>query len=306
MKKSLIYLFSFLYLASCTDSRQKNYAHIASGKIDKYEGFPSEYIDSLNIDVWLPDGFAQNAKYPVVYMHDGQMLFDSTQTWNKQEWKVDEVISKLIEERTIEPVIVVAIWNPGKDRHAMYFPQKPYQSLSVEFRDSIEKSFEQPIFNKNVFSDAYLKFITRELKPFIDRSYPTLPDQNSTFIGGSSMGGLISMYAICEYPEVFGGAFCMSTHWPGIFTRNDSIPNAFFSYLNNNIPDPATHKFYFDYGDQTLDSLYEEYQLKVDSIFMKNKFGSENYLSKKFPNTDHSEISWSKRLHVPFTFLIEK
>ena len=75
-----------------------------------------------------------------------------------------------------------------------------------------------PVFSGKIQSDNYLKFLVKELKPFIDSSFSTLKDQQNTFIAGSSMGGLISMYAICEYPLVFGGAACLSTHWPGIFT----------------------------------------------------------------------------------------
>ena len=77
-------------------------------------------------------------------------------------------------------------------------------------------------------SDNYLKFLVTELKPFIDKKYSVYKDMNHTFIAGSSMGGLISMYAICEYPRVFGGAACMSTHWPGIFSaEGNPVPDAF-------------------------------------------------------------------------------
>ncbi len=91
---------------------------------------------------------------------------------------------------------------------------------------------DQSLFGGKIYSDEYLKFLVKELKPFVDKNYSTYTDAPHTFMMGSSMGGLISMYAICEYPEVFGGAICMSTHWPGIFvSENNPIPLAFQNYL---------------------------------------------------------------------------
>ena len=82
---------------------------VSSGKVERIENFPSAYIASRNIDVWLPEGYNSTKKYNVLYMHDGQMLFDSTQTWNRKEWKVDEVVSQLIKSGKIEECIVVGI-----------------------------------------------------------------------------------------------------------------------------------------------------------------------------------------------------
>lgn len=160
------------------------------------------------------------------------------------------------------------------------------------------------MFAIDIRSDDYLKFITEELKPFIDRRYATLPNVESTFIAGSSMGGLISIYAVCEYPEVFGGAACLSTHWIGIFTdENNPFPDAFIEYLHQNLPSPAYHRIYFDYGTETLDALYEPYQLRVDQIMISKGYSSANWQTRKFMGEEHSEEAWRKRLHIPITFL---
>ncbi len=91
--------------------------------------------------------------------------------------------------------------------------------------------------------------MVNELKPFIDSNFATLGDQSNTFVAGSSMGGLISLYAVCEYPDVFGGAACLSTHWPGVFnSEHNPIPAAFIRYLESHLPSPVNHKLYFDYG----------------------------------------------------------
>jgi enterochelin esterase-like enzyme len=144
-----------------------------------------------------------------------------------------------------------------------YYPKKPIELIPQSARDTLFKNTTSN-FNMNIESinsDSYLRFIVEEVKPYIDKTYPTISDRDNTFIAGSSMGGLISMYAICEYPEIFGGAACLSTHWPGIMPMdNNPIPESFFSYMEQNLPDPQNHKLYFDYGTETLDAYYLPYQ----------------------------------------------
>lgn len=244
-------------------------------------------------------------------MHDGQMLFDSTHNWNHQEWGIDETMSQLMADRTIRKCIVVGIWNAGKDRHAEYFPQKPFESLPVAFRDSlltqVSRNPEKALFSRDVYSDNYLSFIVTELKPMIDSRYSADPSASATFVAGSSMGGLISMYALCEYPDVFGGSACLSTHWPGIFAvGNNPVPDAFVAYLAQHLPDPATHKLYFDYGTETLDSLYEPYQQKVDSVMRLKGYDENHWKTQKFEGADHSENAWNSRFAIPVTFLMRR
>jgi predicted alpha/beta superfamily hydrolase len=282
---------------------------VSQGEIVRLTDFQSDFVAPRNIDIWLPEGYTKRTNYSVLYMHDGQMLFDSTTTWNKQEWGVDEVISGLLSEEAIEPVIVVGIWNSGSTRHSDYFPRKPYEELSITFRDSMIRTMNQPVDSILVRdyakSDDYLKFLVHELKPYIDKKYATNPGYEYTYVAGSSMGGLISMYAICEYPAIFGGAACLSTHWPGTFNaENNPIPNTFINYLSEHLPSPSNHRIYFDYGTETLDSLYEPHQLKVDSIMVSRGFSGKNWITLKFEGENHSERSWYKRLDIPIKFLL--
>jgi enterochelin esterase-like enzyme len=244
-------------------------------------------------------------------MHDGQMLFDSTITWNKQEWMVDETVASLLKNLTIKNVIVVGVWNGGKTRHIDYFPQKPFESLSKGEQDSLYQQ-NRPngasVFNDGkVQSDNYLRFLVKELKPYIDSHFSTYKDKQNTYVAGSSMGGLISMYAICEYPNVFGGVACLSTHWPGIFTlEQNPIPQAFYNYLKKHLPDAKSHKIYFDYGTKTLDALYPPLQEQVDRIMKSKGFTVANWITKKFEGEDHSERAWQKRLYIPLSFLLKR
>ena len=295
----------------CGSNIKAQMPSVASGKIIRHENFKSAFVTSRHVDVWLPEGYAKDtAAYAVLYMHDGQMLFDSSHTWNHQEWGMDETGSELIRDKKVKPFIIVGIWNGGDTRHADYFPQKPFESLSDSAKASVYKAVRQngaDIFKGNrIASDGYLKFIVSELKPFIDKTYRTRTGSGGTFIAGSSMGGLISLYALCEYPKIFGGAACISTHWPGIFQlENNPIPDAFFSYLQKKIPDPVTHKIYFDHGTATLDALYPGFQKKADVLFLKKGYNKGNFLSKIFEGANHSEDAWKKRMSIPLEFLLQ-
>ncbi len=310
MKSLIPCLLILLILASCaSESTEVEILSLASGTVDRIEAFKSEHVIARNVDVWLPDGYSDDNKYAVLYMHDGQMLYDSTRSWNGQEWGVDETMKKLLNEGKIRNTIVVGIWNTEL-RHSEYFPQKAFESLPSSLQDSLikhgKRNPETALFKTTVCSDNYLKFLVEELKPYIDNKYSTHSDKANTFIAGSSMGGLISIYAICEYPETFAGAACLSTHWVGTFdTTNNPIPQKFVEYLDENLPKPESHKIYFDYGTETLDRFYEPFQLLADSVVQEHGYTDDNWMSMKFESANHSENAWRKRLHIPLTFLLE-
>jgi predicted alpha/beta superfamily hydrolase len=308
---SILFILISILSACGWFKSDKTIPSVPSGTIVRINHFQSDYRATRPIDIWLPEGYSSDKQYPVLYMHDGQMLFDSAITYNQQEWEVDETISKLSNEGIIDACIVVGIWNSNLNRHSDYFPKKPFDMLPEHFRDSLlneaKRYGENPLYPIGIQSDNYLKFLVEELKPYIDQHYSTKPEMKNTFVAGSSMGGLISMYAICEYPETFGGAACMSTHWTGTFTNiNNPIPAIFIKYLDENLPDPLTHKIYFDLGTTTLDSLYSEYQNKVDSVMMKHAYSQENWQTVTFPGDDHTEKSWRNRFHIPLRFLMGK
>lgn len=280
--------------------------NLSSGKLLRIENFPSQFVSPRNVDIWLPENYSDAKKFAVLYLQDGQNLFDSTNTFNKQEWKLDEIAAQLMREEKTKDFIVVALWNSSGLRHADYFPQKPFESLPQKTRDSLfmeAKNNQTGLQLGSINSDNYLKFIVDEVKPYVDQNFSVFANRENTVIMGSSMGGLISMYAVCEYPEIFGGAACMSTHWIGTHTNmNNPIPDAFFNYMSENLPDSKLHQMYFDYGTETLDALYLPYQSKVDSI-IQNKGHAAGL---RFEKAEHSENSWSKRLDIPIVFLLKK
>ncbi|MBN2639910.1 MAG: hypothetical protein JXR65_12580 [Bacteroidales bacterium] len=300
---TLIFIFSSMMIFAQVPK-------VPYGTIKHIEDFPSKYVTPRNVDIWLPDGYSPDKKYDVLYMNDGQMLFDSTMTWNHQSWDVAQTVTRLMKEGKVHNFIVVGIWNIPDLRFTNYFPEKPYALLTEQQRDSISDELQKSGAVNGVFqpnSDDYLKFIVNELKPYVDEHFSVYKDQAHTFIAGSSMGGLISWYAICEYPDVFGGAICMSTHWPGLFTLEDNpIPGVFLEYLRNHLPDPVHHKIYFDYGNKTLDALYGGIQKEADVVMKSTGYNSSDWITKYFPGDSHSERSWSRRLNIPIQFMLGK
>jgi len=300
MKNKLLSIFIFL---SASVFAVENLPKVSSGSIKRIENFKSHFVVARNVDVWLPEDYNSAKKYNVVYMHDGQMLFDSTQTWNKKEWKVDEVFSKLIREKKIEECIVVGIWNNGAERISEYFPNKIFNQLDEKTKTKLSEKYCN---GKLANGDNYLKFVITELKPYVDKNFSTKDDKDHTFMIGSSMGGLISIYAISEYPDIFGGVACLSTAWLSQIEPNYEIPTATFEYLKHNLASPMGHKIYMDYGTGESDKTFEMTQSFVDLIAKGKGFTENNYMSKVYDKAEHNEVAWSQRLNVPVEFLIAK
>jgi predicted alpha/beta superfamily hydrolase len=251
-------------------------------------------VAARRVDVWLPSDYlsGDTVRYPVIYMHDGQNLFDPSTSFIGVDWGIDETMTRLIAENKIRPAIVVGIWNTGARRQE-YVPEKPLMTmLSDEAREKWVKDYGVPV------SDNYLKFVVSEVKSFIDKNYRTLPDRENTFVMGSSLGALISAYAVTEYPHIFKGAGCVSTHWPvggGVMIR----------YLQEMLPQPGRHVFYFDYGTETLDAQYEPYQLEMDKVMQAAGYAAgSDWVTMKFQGAEHSERAWSKRVHIPIEFFL--
>jgi predicted alpha/beta superfamily hydrolase len=255
---------------------------------------PSTHVAARNVDVWLPPGYAENPerRYPVVYMHDGQNLFDPATSYGNVDWAVDEAMTGLIARGEARPAIVVGVWNTKKRREE-YMPQRAVtraMSMNVPGASDLQPG--------DIISDRYLAFLVEELKPFIDASYRTLPGRSDTSVMGSSMGGLISQYAMSKYPDVFGGAGCVSTHWPA----GDGIALDDFAA---HLPDPVTHRYWFDYGTATLDASYEPYQKRADEILRQAGYvEGQNWITRRFEGAEHSEKAWRLRVDQPLLFLL--
>lgn len=273
---------------------------VSVGRIERLANVASRHVDARHVDVWLPADYSPAQRYAVLYMHDGQMLFDARTTWNKQAWDAHLAVARLVADKRIPDTLIVGIWNNGPLRHSEYFPQKflPFMTPATR-QELISKALAgQPR------ADAYLRFIVEELKPAIDARYATRPGRDSTFIAGSSMGGLISVYAMNEFPQVFGGAAGLSTHWVGSGQPNAAIPLAAFNYLRDHLAPPDGHRLYQDHGTTELDAIYAPYQRFVDEIVRDRGYTAADSQSRVFEGAGHNERAWAARLDSVLSFLM--
>ncbi|MEO6582327.1 MAG: alpha/beta hydrolase-fold protein [Sphingomicrobium sp.] len=284
-------------------------AKVAAGKLDDLGVMQSRYADPRRVQVWLPSNYSPDGPpYAVLYMHDGQNLFDKADAPYGMEWRIDETLDRLIAEHKVRPTIVVGIWSTPK-RLREYVPSKAFTHLPPAYMDRVRR-----LYGGDPLSDGYLKFLVRELKPMIDRKYNVRSDGANTAIMGSSMGALISLYAINEYPKIFGAAGMVSTHWPLMVpavgkTLSDAdfaaVSSAFEHYLAPALPSPAAHRLYFDHGSETLDAQYARYQKRIDRLVTRRGYRlGVNWLTRDFPGQAHNEISWASRVAIPLRFLL--
>jgi enterochelin esterase-like enzyme len=303
MTAGLALLLNILVAAAPAD------AGVSAGKLDDLGVVGSRFADPRRVTVWLPSTYrAGGPKHAVLYMHDGQNLFDPQTGYGSMEWQLDETLDRLIAENKVRPTIVVAIWNTPK-RLREYVPSKAFKYLPTAYMDRV-----RGFYGGDPLSDSYLKFIVRELKPRIDRGYNVRTDRANTMIMGSSMGALISLYAINEYPRVFGGAGMVSTHWPEFAPAQgkrlsdreyEAVSGAFERYLAPALPAPATHRVYFDHGSETLDPIYARYQARIDRVVARRGYRrGGNWISRNFPGQVHNELSWASRVEIPLRFLL--
>lgn len=294
---------ALLLLAACSSAPQtpQSPQQVDRGRIDYYPAFASEHFAARDVLVWLPEDYSPEQRYGVLYMHDAQMLFDKTTSWNGQSWNIDSVAQALIDQGRVAPFLVVGINNDDATRLYDYVPRRV-----LDFVPENDPLLQQCDKEKFV-SDAYLRFLVEELKPFIDSHYPTRPEAAHTAIGGSSAGGLISLYAIAEYPTIFGAAACLSTHTPMALDKIDeeapAWSKALRDYLDAQLPEAGMVKIYMDCGDQTLDALYPPYQQQVDSLFEARGWDAAHYLSRFYAGHAHDERSWESRLHIPLEWI---
>lgn len=298
--KSKLLLIALIMLGICS-SCQKEGKHLV-----EFPEFESENIGNRRVEIYLPEDYYENneKKYAVLYMHDGQNVFHDSLSYLGSSWQAHTTAQSLMNENTTKPFIIVAINNANEKRWQEYAPNKVIEELK---RDYPEKMMPEEYNHLPILSDKYLAFLVTELKPYIDEHYKVLSDRENTAIMGSSMGGLISLYAVCEYPTVFGSAACISTHWNVHKGKGMEGVRSYIKYLKVHFPNIYQPRLYFDHGTVNLDESYSQKQIVIDRFFKKKGYeDGVNYRSRVFTGADHNEMDWAKRLSVPLTFLFQK
>lgn len=303
--KRLLLLCTWLLMSALPAAAQP-LPQPGSGRIERLASFASKNVAPRHVDVWLPADYSDARRYAVLYMMDGQMLFDARITWNRQAWAADAALARLAKDGKIPDTLIVGVWSTDQ-RYAEYYPQKVLAATPTTLRHEYVSKAQ----NGKAQADAFLRFVVDELKPVIDRRFATKAGPRDTFIVGSSMGGLIALYALCEYPQVFGGAAALSAHWVGIPTawgqarmRNAAFPLAMLNYLAVQLPGPGRHRLWVDRGSDALDSLYAPSLALFDDLLRERGYPETDAVTKVFEGAGHNETDWAARLDEPLQFLL--
>lgn len=279
------------------------------GSVEREYLWSPEMRDTITLDIFLPEGLDlkdATKRHPVVYMHDGQNLYDASTTWNRQSWEMDSVIHVLTDKNLIEPPIVVGIHSFAESRLADLMPENVVTGNAETLRESFSKMFPE-MKASDLRGNAYSAFVANTLKQHVDSIYPTIADKAHTAVMGSSMGGLISLYIISEYPEVFGNAGCLSTHWIGAEPGVGAFSDAMKRYVMDRIPSPSDHKLYFDHGTEDIDAPYGPAEEEiVEVLHQKGYVDGESLMTVVDEGAGHREECWMHRVANPLTFFFKK
>lgn len=280
-----------------------------AGRLIEYERIAADGLPDQRLSIWLPPGYDTGAgRYPVLYMHDGHNLFDLEHSNFNKIWAADKAMLAAIATGPVEPHIIIGIWAPGPDRYRQYLPRSAYDAAPPSVRAQMEAMAN----GGDIVSDLYLAWITGPLKSWVDASFRTRPGPDDTAIVGSSMGGLMSCYAVLEAPEVFGRAGCVSSHWPAVEPRTvageDSGVKALWDgWFAARLGAPDGRRVWFDHGTATLDAFYAPYQQVVDVRFAAAGWQKgRDWQSKVYEGAEHEENAWAARLPEIFGWLLAK
>ncbi len=242
------------------------------GKLIAFDIFECKNLEYKRpITVWFPDSYSEKSEpNAVIYMHDGQNLFEPSASFAGNDWKVDETLTKLLKAKQIKNCIVVGI------------PNSPERMKELNLESKLGR--------------AYAEFVINEVMPFINGKFNTSKKPEDNVIAGSSMGGLMSFQMAMEYPEVFGKAACFSSAFPYTFSQ-------IMGKVSKAKDLPFNSKIYIDAGDLE-DSITTSYHEMYDLLIKKGFVEGKNLMGYLDKDAIHTESAWANRFHIPMKFLL--
>ena len=254
-------------------------AAIRPGRIERIHGFESKILgNKRDVTIYVPPNYDErpDSRYPVLYMQDGQNLFDAERAYIPgQHWQLKEAADAAIGERTASPMIIVAVDPAGSARADEYTP----------VRSEKHKAGGR--------ADDYTRMLIEELKPIIDERFRTLPDAANTGIAGSSLGGLVSLHAALTHPEAFGRVAAMS---PSVWWADRAILETINAYRG-----PVLRLWADIGGREGMEALHNARELR-DRIAGKG-WNDDEFRYYEDRRADHSERAWKQRVRTVLEFL---
>jgi predicted alpha/beta superfamily hydrolase len=259
--------------------------HTLTGNIRRHRKFPSKILGNRrDVLVYLPSGYSRlsRQRYPVLYLHDGQNVFDAATSFAGVEWGVDETAQRLIRQKMIEPLIIVAVANMGDERIHEYAPTP-----------GVIEPKAKPKKRSKGLARIYGQFLIEELKPFIDRKYRTKPEGEFTGLGGSSLGGLATLAMGILFSETFTRLIAMS---PSVWWDEFAILRL-IGILNEKPPlkiwlDTGTAEPGWEHARELAECLADKgWKLDVDLKYVEVE------------GAGHNEAAWAARVEPALRFL---
>src|SRR3954463_13148425 len=252
---------------------------VVAPELRLHRKFRSQFLElERTLIVYVPPDYERDThqRYPVLYMHDGQNLFDSATAFGGNEWRLDDTAEELIERGAIEPVIIVGIYNTGEQRIHEYTP-------SVDAKLGGGKA------------DLYGNMIVKEVKPFIEKTYRTLPGAENTGMGGSSLGGLVTLHLGLRYPNFFGKLAVLS---PSVWWDNKFILREI-----EKLPAKPPLKIWLDMGTAEGGMSLEDTEMLRDAMSAKGWQVGRDLAYSEIEGATHSEVAWAERVGPFLRFL---
>jgi predicted alpha/beta superfamily hydrolase len=259
--------------------------HTLTGNIQSHSAFPSKILgNQRDVLVYLPKGYrrSRTRRYPVLYLHDGQNVFDAATSFAGVEWGADETAQRLTEAKLIEPIIIVAVANTGEDRIHEYAP-------TAANLDPLKRLKSKGSLR------VYGRFLIEELKPFIDRKYRTRREPEHTGLGGSSLGGLATLVLGLWFPDYFRRLAVMS---PSVWW-DDCAVYKIVDAIDETARPPL--KIWLDTG--TREEGWERARELRDRLVQKGWRLDDDLLYLEADGSDHSEGAWAARIDPVLRFL---
>lgn len=253
-------------------SRENRRAAIRKGRLETLP-FPSR-----RVTVYLPAGYDDHPeqRYPVLYMQDGQNLFDPARSFIPgQHWRLSEAADAVIGERKARPMIIVGIDNAGAARIDEYTPTRDAKR------------------NSGGLADDYARLLLEELKPHVDETYRTFPDREGTAVGGSSLGGLLAMHLVLSHPHAISAAAVMS---PSVWWDNRAILDELDRFSG------PRARIWLDCGGREGFEALKDVRMLRDKLKAKG-WGPEELRYHEDRRADHSERAWAQRAPMMLEFL---
>lgn len=278
------------------------------GQLYVLRDFASRFLPPRDLHVWRPDGVDADARLPVLYMQDGQNLFDASLVPFGVAWEADASLSRLVDAGRIRPTLIVGIACTD-DRFAEYAPALILERLSAPAHQAVTSAWPSA-----PRSAAYASLLVEEIKPLVDAAFPTLTSRENTWLAGSSMGAVVAAEILARHPDVFAGAALLSAHFSLLpVTETEPLPERFHEdvaravgqFALEHMPRAGSHRLWLDRGALSIDRFYPpSHTAFVGALRALGYVEGQDLSVGVYPDAGHDEGAWRQRLDEALAFLL--